>query len=49
LKLQAAFADDVSEVRRLIANKVNPTSADYDLRSALVIIFLFVFISDLHF
>ena len=37
--LQAAFANDVSEVRRLIANKVNPTSADYDLRSGLVIQF----------
>jgi hypothetical protein len=35
--VQAAFADDIAEVRRLIANKIDPTSADYDLRSGLVI------------
>ena len=39
LKMQAAFANDVSEIRRLIANKVDPTAADYDLRSGLVINF----------
>jgi hypothetical protein len=36
LMCQAAFSNDVVQVKRLIRNKVSPSASDYDGRSGLV-------------
>ena len=36
LMCQAAFSNDIVQVKRLIRNKVSPSAADYDGRSGLV-------------